>query len=261
MRVFFSECAVDYSTYTFPYAVYCLKERQEELPAIYAQGFLPYTGMLSLAPEVFYLARSLRVDLSRFADTSENRRVDRKAAELQVTLRPAPKSEINTAGPALREFCTGYAEERFAGGTMDDARLAYVLSRDTLTHILEFTSGGKLLGYVFASVEGEMLHYWYSFFDTEYLSRYSLGKWMMWRTIRWAQEQGLRYVYLGTCYKGKGLYKARDHKGVEFFDGMGWNPDVKLLAELCHRDDEAGREEPDLFKQPGGAAVFRRVTS
>ncbi len=248
MKLFHSEYRNDYSTYTFSYAAYCLKERQEELPEIYARGFLPYTGNLELLPEVFYLARSLRIDLSQFKDTSENRRVDRKVACLEIALSVIPKAEFLSSNLAFVEFCAQYAEERFSGGEMNELRLRYLLSRPTLTDILAFSSGEKPLGYVFACLAGGMAHYWFSFFDTAYLKSHSLGKWMMWRTINWAKDAGLDYVYLGTCYTRKALYKVRDHEGIEFFDGVQWNNDRDLLASLCDRDESDRAPAADLFK-------------
>lgn len=247
MKIFFSEYNTDYASYTFSYAVYCVKEKQEELPEIYGRGFLPFTGEQSLTQDTFYLARSLRVHLSDFKSTSENRRVDRKVQPLQIQLEVALKAEFNTSLPAFLEFCSSYAEERFSGGTMDISRLQYVLEREALTHIFTFRSTEKIYGYVFAVIQGDMLHYWFSFYDTTYMRSHSLGKWMMWKVIEWAKEHQLSYVYIGTCYKEKSLYKVRDHKGAEFFDGRGWNANVNLLKELCSKDEE--RKEKDLFKR------------
>src|SRR4028118_126285 len=136
MRVFFSESGANYGTYTFSYAIYCVKENQAELPEIYQRGFLPYSGDTTLTEEVFYLARSLRVDLSRFEDTSENRRVARKIAPLCVTMEAVRKQDFDGEQPAFRAFCRTYADSRFSsGGSMDDRRLRYVWSRETLTHV------------------------------------------------------------------------------------------------------------------------------
>lgn len=247
MRILFSEYNTDYSTYTFSYAIYCMKERQEELPAIYDQGFLPFTGEQSLPQDTFYLARSLRINLADFKSTSENRRVDRKVQPLQIRMEVIPKADFDITQPEFRKFCSSYAEERFSGGTMDTSRLQYILDRDMLTHIFTFRSEEKIYGYVFAVMEGDMLHYWFSFYDTAYMRSHSLGKWMMWKVIDWACEQSLSHVYIGTCYKEKSLYKVRDHKGAEFFDGKGWNTEVGLLKELCRTDEE--RKEKDLFKR------------
>ncbi len=149
-----------------------------------------------------------------------------------------PKSEFNISDPDFVAFCTDYAEERFAGGDMGSERLQYVLSRDLISHIFTFRNTERMLGYVFAIIEGNTLHYWFSFYDTEYMRSHSLGKWMMWKVIEWAQEQDLDYVYIGTCYREKSLYKVRDHKGAEFFDGIRWNTDANLLKELCRSDEQ-----------------------
>ena len=95
MKIFFSENRVDYSTYTFDYAIYCLKESQSELPEVYEKGFLPYTGNLSIEGDTFYLARSLRVDLDRFEDTSENRRVNRLVEPLNIQLEVIKKEDFD----------------------------------------------------------------------------------------------------------------------------------------------------------------------
>jgi arginine-tRNA-protein transferase len=250
MKIVFSEYLAEYSTYTFSYAVYCLLEHVDELPEIYARGFLPYTGDPTLNHTVFYLARSVRVDLHRFHDTSENRRIDRKVQPLEIEVLVTEISAFDTAHPKFVKFCTKYTAERFSDSNMDEERLRYVLSRQALTHIFTFHSKGHLLGYVFACLSGKILHYWYAFFNTDYLKTHSLGKWMMWKTIRWAKDRGLQHVYLGTCYGEKALYKVRDHRGAEFFDGSAWNTDMYLLKSLCQHDTSGPQRNHDAFKSP-----------
>jgi hypothetical protein len=250
MKIVFSEDLTEYTTYTFSYAVYCIQEQPGENADIYARGFLPYTGNTALTGNIFYLARSVRVDLRQFEDTSENRRVNRKVVELGITVIPTEKAGFETENPSFISFCTDYAEERFLGGVMDEQRLRYVLSRDSLSHIFTFRSTEQIVGYVFTFLNQDILHYWYAFFDTAYLKTHALGKWMMWRMLRWAKDEGRQYVYLGTCYKEKALYKIRNHKGIEFFDGVGWNRDVKLLKHLCKADENGHLRPYDLPKAP-----------
>ena len=233
MKIFYSENNVDYSSYTFNYAIYCVKETQEELPAIYDKGFLPYTGNILLDKNIFYLARSLRIDLDRFEDSSENRRVNRKIADLDIQLEVISKSDFDINDSTFVKYCADYAADRFSGNSMPEERLRYVLNSELATHIIRFYNTDQTMGYVIACMEGGMLHYWYAFFDTEYMKSHSLGKWMMWRAIRWAKDEGkLQHVYLGTCYGHHSLYKVRDHKGLAFFDGSGWNQDAKLLKRI-----------------------------
>ncbi|WP_435357488.1 GNAT family N-acetyltransferase [Emticicia sp. SJ17W-69] len=238
MKIFFSENRVDYSTYTFDYAIYCLKESQAELAEIYEKGFLPYTGNLDIEGDIFYLARSLRVDLERFEDTSENRRVNRLVEPLNIQLEVIKKEDFDLNSPEFVNFCQEYISQRIGDDNMSMERWQYILSRTTGTHIFRFTSGEKFLGFVFVALNDEILHYWFAFFDTEYMRTHSLGKWMMWRLIRWAKDNHLKNVYLGTAYKSSALYKIRDHKGLSFFDGSGWNKDIERLKELCKTDLE-----------------------
>ena len=135
MKLFCSEYRNDYASYTFSYALYALKESMEEVPEIYAQGFLPYTGRLDLPADLFYRARSLRVDLANFALSSENRRVLRLSADLNIEIEVQRKADFDTQAPAFVAFCTDYAQERFTGGSMTPERLQYVLSREILTQI------------------------------------------------------------------------------------------------------------------------------
>ncbi|NND04982.1 MAG: GNAT family N-acetyltransferase [Saprospiraceae bacterium] len=247
MKIFFSEGKPHYPSYTFNYGIYCLKELQEELPRIYEQGFLPYSANTQIRGELFYLARSLRVDIDRFQDTSENRRVQRKIAELDITVSCHPKVQFLETHKTFESFCLAYANERI-GDHLSVQRFQYICNLETGTHVFNFQSQtlGDV-GFVLAAIEGKMLHYWFSFFNVELMRSHSLGKWMMWYVINWAKEQDLEKVYLGTCYGSKSLYKVRDHKGLAFFDGTSWNTDVKLLKIWCKADEE--RRDDDRLKQ------------
>ena len=246
MKMIYSEYQTEYASYTFSYAIYCLKEADHETPAIYAQGFLPYTGDFSLEGDYFYLARSLRVALDRFSTSSENRRVDRKIQPLDIRMEVMDRNDFDATDEGFVQFCQAYAEERYGGGSMSPERLTYVLDRQLITHIFQFVGAEQHYGYVLAVVAEGMLHYWFSFYDTAYMRSHSLGKWMMWKVIDWSQQQGLLYAYIGTCYREKSLYKVRDHKGAEFFDGRRWNADVAFLKELCYSDDQA--RQADMMK-------------
>jgi arginine-tRNA-protein transferase len=115
---------------------------------------------------------------------------------------------------------------------------------------------GKPVGYVFLVSQGYCIHYWFSFFDLNQMANFSIGKWMMWKSISLAKEEGIKYIYLGTCYGTKSLYKVRDFKGVEFFDGVGWNNDTALLKKLCKSDDETPQK--DWFKTEPFSAIQRK---
>lgn len=236
MKIFRSESLVDYKTYTFNYATYCIKENNSEIPEIYNLGFLPYSNNTELKEETYYLARSLRVNLMDFKASSENRRVSRKIEELAPSLQVIPANEFDLQSSNFQSFCLQFAKERFSE-PLSNNRLAYILNNKSISHIFTFSIKNKDVGYVIAIIKNGTLHYWFSFFSLDYPT-YGLGKWMMFSVIQWAKENNLNYVYLGTCYGEKSLYKVRDFKGLSFFDGNQWNTNMKLLKTKCKLDHE-----------------------
>ena len=249
MKIFLSESLVDYSTYTFNYATYCLKESDSEIPVIYDKGFLPYSNNVSIQQEVYYLARSLRVDLERFEDTSENRRVLKKIDDNDPSFELIPIDDFDVEAPEFENFCMDFARARFSE-EISPERMRYILHNKNISHVFRFYLRGETVGYVIAIVQGGCLHYWFAFFTLEF-KELSLGKWMMHAVIRWAADQKLDHVYLGTCYGTKSLYKVRDFKGLEYFDGNRWSPDMKKLKEKCKADSEFKSDhfklEPDFY--------------
>jgi leucyl-tRNA---protein transferase len=246
MKIFLSENKPQYQTYTFNYAVYALKESQAELDTIYAKGFLPYSANSSIEPEVFYMARSLRVEIADFQDSSENRRVSRLIEPLGIQLKVLPKSDFDLHSVAFRDLSSKYIAERIGDDNMSEERWDYILSRETGSHFFVFESAERPYGYVLAAITEQSVQYWFALFDTAFMRSHSLGKYMMWAVIDWAKQNQKDYVYLGTAYKPAALYKIRDHKGLSFFDGNSWNKDIKLLKNLCETDLESA--EADSFK-------------
>ncbi len=247
MKKFSSEYRVDYGTYTFGYANYCQYEPGDKWSDIYAEGYLPYTGNYQIKDSIFYMARSLRIDLSRFDLSSENRRVNRKMDDLDSTLKVVRKEDFRFDHEFM-EFASHYAQERFKGGEMSEERLNYLISRLELTTVLVYSdqTEGKPIAYVLCCIDERMVHYWFSFLDLGLLKEKPLGKWVMLDAISQAKEWGKSYVYLGTCYGTKSLYKVRDFKGVEFFTGGGWCDDVAIIKEWCKTDDQ--NKEIDRYK-------------
>ena len=253
MKIFFSESKPEYQSYTFNYGIYCIKESNDALSDIYQSGFLPYSASTALSYEVFYRARSLRVELDRFDDTSENRRVDRKIESLNIQMEVLYKKQVLSIDQGFIPFCENYISSRI-GEAMSTARLKYILGISIGTHIFRFTKDHETVGYVLAAIDSQIVHYWFSFFDLELMKTHSLGKWMMWSVIRWAMENQKQQVYLGTAYGEKALYKVRDHKGLSFFDGNRWNQDMDLLKSWCKTDQE--RNATDRFKLAADPEVY-----
>lgn len=238
MKIFYSEFVKDYSSYTFSYAPYAILESGDEFHTIYAQGFLPYTGNIDLHYGIYYMARSLRVNLQKFKIGSENRRVLRKFEDITFDRKITPIESFDIDHPDFLRFCSDYGAARFKGGAMAPERLQYILNSPMLTHIITYVHEGKDIGYVLVCLDNTMMHYWFSFFSLEDFTDLPLGKYLMLDSIVYAQNHGLEYCYLGTCYGAHSLYKVRDFSGVEFSEGGCWNDDVKELKLRCKNDVE-----------------------
>jgi hypothetical protein len=229
MKVLFSEAAPDYEHYIFPYAIWAFPDNDTPA-ALFNAGFLPSTREL----DRFYLARHLRVRLNDFAPSSENRRVLRKCAHLEM--RVVPRADFQLTAERL-EFCRRYADARFGHGVMSEERLETLFTAPVATDIMIFHEGGREVGYVVLYVEPpRMAFYYYSFYDLTLFER-NLGLYIMTSAVKYFAEHAVELLYLGTCYSERALYKTQ-FRGCEFFNGVKWSTDIRELKFLVSRQGQ-----------------------
>ncbi len=205
---------------------WCEKEATDSLEALYEVGYLPYSGAKQ-TKDIFYTARSARVHLPTFALSSENRRIARKF-DGQFT-----KERLSNFKPdeAFYEFCLEYFSTKHSGTTMPRERLETILKSGLVSHVLVYRKESKIVAYVLEVADGDMGHYWFSFYDLAY-ARQSLGMWLMLDAIRDAQLAGKKYYYLGTVYAEGALYKT-NFTPLEWWGGQTWHSDISALKELA----------------------------
>jgi arginyl-tRNA--protein-N-Asp/Glu arginylyltransferase len=253
MKLLFSEAAPDYEHYIFPYAVWAFPETGETPADLFEAGFLPSSREL----DRFYLARHIRVRLKDFSASSENRRVLRKCAE--VSWRLVPQEEFRLT-EERRAFCKSYADARFGAEVMTEARLETLFVSPVATHVLVFEDAGaqRELGYVVLYLESpRVAFYYYSFYDLAYFDR-SLGLCIMTSAVQLFASEKFDYLYLGTCYSERALYKTQ-FSGFEFFNGFQWSDDVKELKYLIGRQGEHPGKH--LLETPGYLESFPGKTA
>lgn len=244
MKLFFSEFKANYQKYHFPYQVWLLKEQGDLEEKIYETGFLPIRSI----PNVYYLARSLRVDLSRFELSSENRRILRKTEDFESGLVPLAKFEYTHQ---IQKFCIDYMVNKFGEKSMTAAGIRSIFKSGIYNHVFVWRERKtqKEIGYAVCFVSSDLIQYAHAFYDLTYFQQ-SLGARMMLEVINWTKKSGKKYIYLGTCYEKSALYKT-EFKGVEFFNGFRWSESLDELKELIIRSEkkevesESGREKWD----------------
>lgn len=239
MKIIFSEYKSNSKKYRYPYQVYAIREGHDLLNSIYEKGFLPSRSRKDL----FYLSRSIRIDLEKFELSSENRRIMRKAEYLQSAFIPRSDFKYDyTIGKLGKDFY----ETRFGKGTMSVYRLKWLFTSGSMSHIIEYKDKGKdsIVGYCIVNVSNKLIHYAYPFYKLDYFKR-DAGMGMMLQAINWAKEGGLKFIYLGTCYTNDALYKLQ-FKGVEYFTGYSWSEDVEKLKFLVRNEQKDGHIIEDV---------------
>jgi arginyl-tRNA--protein-N-Asp/Glu arginylyltransferase len=269
MKLLFSEQKSDYGHYQFPYAVWAVPEAGETPADIFEAGFLPSSREL----DRFYLCRQIRVALSQFAPSSENRRILRKGEALRVELVPREQFDYT---PARREFFKRYADAKFGRDVMSWQRLDALFSAPIISHLLVFTdtTTGAEIGVATLYLAATTLaYYYYAFYDLNYFNR-SLGMFMMTSAVALFARRHFKHLYLGTCYSNNALYKTQ-FAGAQFFNGFRWSDDLAELKFLLRRDQQPCNEhllETEAYREqfyggdlnqitgPHGFQVKRRLT-
>lgn len=232
MKLLFSEQHADYQLYQYSYVIWGLPEAGEKPSDFFNAGFMPGSPQM----DRFYLCRQIRVDLENFELSSENRRILRKGEGINLELVPRAQFDYT---PARREFFKTYADARFGKDIMTYERLDALFSNPVISHVLVFTDAktGAEIGAAILYVEDAALaFYYYAFYDLNYFNR-SLGLFMMTSAAEFFAGRGTKYLYLGTCYSERALYKTQFNSG-EFFTGFRWSKDWEELKFLLRRDQE-----------------------
>ncbi|MGD1087247.1 MAG: hypothetical protein ABR955_00775 [Verrucomicrobiota bacterium] len=230
MKLLFSEQNSDYEYYQFPYAIWAVPEDGETPADIFNAGFLPSSRNL----DRFYLCRQVRVNLAKFKPSSENRRILRKGAGIDVKLVSRDKFDYT---PECRRFFKTYADIKFGRDVMTFERLDALFAAPIISHLLVFidTEKGNEIGVATLYLEGKSLaFYYYAFYDLNYYTR-NLGMFMMTSAVAAFAERGFKNLYLGTCYSRMALYKTQ-FAGAEFFNGFRWSGDMDELKFIIKRD-------------------------
>ena len=232
MKLLFSEQNSDYEHYQFPYAIWAVPEEGEMPSDIFGAGFLPSSRDL----DRFYLCRQVRVNLAKFKPSSENRRIVRKGAGIEVKLVSRAQYDYT---PGRRQFFKTYADIKFGKDVMTFERLDALFGSPIISHVLVFTDAktGAEVGVATLYIEGrELAYYYYAFYDLNYYAR-NLGMFMMTSAAALFADRGFKHLYLGTCYSQTALYKTQ-FAGAEFFTGFRWSDDLDELKFIIRRDNK-----------------------
>lgn len=229
MKIFFGEFPANYEKYHFPYQVWLVKEEGDDVSQIYEKGFMPIRSL----KDVYYLSRSVRVNLSKFQLSSENRRILRKTEEFKFRLVKLDKFDYT---PLVQKTCKNWFEQKFGERKITAAAIRKIFTSSIFTDVFVWRVKENVVGYAVVYINKDLLHYAHVFTDPQF-SKSNLSVRMMLEAIIWAKKSKKKYAYLGTCYTKSALYKTQ-YAGMEFFNGFSWSDNLEELKYLIERENE-----------------------
>ena len=185
-----------------------------------------------------YQTRSLRIDLSQFELSSENRRILRKTEDISLTAVPLPHTNYHWK---IGKMAKDFYQEKFGDGTFSANKIKELMTDANKgnfnkifvyggTHLEKYQVDHKefQLGYCIALENTELIHYCYPFYDMD-CSPKNMGMGMMTGAVIYAKEKGKKYIYLGSLRRPTDTYKLQ-FTGSEWFDGKKWTQDKERLS-------------------------------
>jgi len=224
---------------------------EKEISELYNDGFV----FTRIRKGEMDQTRSVRIDLSVFQMSSENKRILRKTEDIQMENISLPFSQYHwSIGKLGKDFYDSkFGEGIFSANKIKEiladkeksnfnVLLQYSISDDGLANeychckITTDENGiGKAnttlpLGYAICYENKDMLHYSYPFYNLLFPNK-NLGMGMMVRAVQYAKDKGLKYIYLGSAQRSTDTYKFQ-FNGMEWYDGTKWNTDLEELKKI-----------------------------
>jgi arginine-tRNA-protein transferase len=236
MKLFYSEYKAVYDDYKFPYQVFLKKEDGDSIKDILNMGFLP----TRFSKNIFYLCRSLRIDLTKFELSSENRRIQNKTEEFSCELIDLEKFDYSNE---VQKNCKDWFNTRFEKKIISAQGVKKVFTEDNNNKVFVWSHNSKEVGFVPCIENDDLIYYNFAFYNPDFY-KLNLGARMMLQAVLYAKEKGKKYIYLGSIYTKGSLYKT-EFSGFEFFNGMNWSSDKAELKYLIDyvADDYLLRDE------------------
>ena len=117
---------------------------------------------------------------------------------------------------------------------MPSKRLNTILESGLVSQVVCYRRSQIPVAYVFEVSDQTLTHFWFSFYDL-FWARQSLGMWLMLDSAYHARQRQVEYLYLGTVYGERALYKTA-FANLEFWDGECWLNGVKKIKQLGRED-------------------------
>ena len=206
---------------------------EKAITDMYERGYV----FTRIGKGVMHQTRSVRIDLSKFELSSENRRVLKKTEPLRIGISPLP---LPAYGIEIGKIGSDFYSAKFGKGIMSAFNIKEMVtdqSKSNFNALLNFAQAATAIGYAICYSNQKILHYSYPFYDLK-TSPKDMGLGMMIRAINFAKEAGMKYVYLGSLQRPTDTYKLQ-FVGLEWFDGgpnglKKWSNDIEKVKKILN---------------------------
>jgi arginyl-tRNA--protein-N-Asp/Glu arginylyltransferase len=217
--------------------------------AMYDRGYV----FTRIGKGVMHQTRSIRIDLSKFELSSENRRVLKKVGGEKGGANGSGGISLRSIGMPLKEYdfaigklAKDFYDTKFNPGIMSAQKVKEMLTdpvKSNFNSLLAYSNAEnvsltKSIGFVICYADNDILHYSYPFYDLNTAPK-DMGLGMMTMAIESAKARGLKYVYLGSLQRPTDTYKLQ-FAGLEWFDGgkggsQAWSQDIERVKAILAR--------------------------
>lgn len=201
----------------------------KSIETLYNNGYV----FTRIGKGVMNQTRSLRVDLSKFELSSENRRVLKKTEDLNLSVSSIPYADYTWE---IHKMGKEFYETKFGKGIFSAQKIKELITdkdKSNFNKLLVYSLAEKPVGYCIALETKNILHYCYPFYQLSFINDNlsNIGMGMMLKAIIWAKENNKKYVYLGSFQRQTDTYKLQ-FAGLEWFDGTEWQNDLSELRNI-----------------------------
>ncbi len=171
--------------------------------------------------------RSLRIDLSKFELSSENKRILKKTEELSLSISPIPYGKYTWE---IHKLGKDFYEQKFGSKTFSAQKIKELITdkeKSNFNQLFIYSLNNVDIGYSIALETQNILHYCYPFYNLD-VNYPNIGLGMMTKAIVWAKKNNKKYIYLGSAQRPTDIYKLQ-FEGLEWFDGKNWQTNTEEL--------------------------------
>ncbi len=201
----------------------------ENINSLYNEGYV----FTRKEKGIMNQTRSVRIDLSHFELSSENRRILKKTKGIEIKSHALPYSGYSWQ---IGKLAKDFYETKFGEGTFSANKIKELLTekeKSNFNTLFTYCLNSGILGYSICFETPEMVHYSYPFYDLT-TSPKDMGLGMMTKAILFAKENGKKFIYLGSAQRPSDTYKFQ-FSGVEWFDGKKWTSNVEELKNVLQK--------------------------